>query len=197
MRIIGIAGGAGSGKSSLTQKLKAMFPHLVEVVEFDDYALQVSQVPFWNGVPNWEVPEAYDFLSLRQDILALQRGRSVVVMHLDTTEYVVNKKIVRKSLTIEPKPLIIVEGFLILHDPSIRELLDYSFFLDVSVETRLSRRKFPFPSAEYSSQVFVPMNGKYVDSTKMFADQVISVDGRSLEMVYSDVVNLLKKSGFL
>lgn len=195
--VVGIAGGAGSGKSTLAQALKSNYSDVVDVVEFDDYALPVEKVPHWSGVPNWEVPEAYDMLRFRRDLEALLQGRSVEVMHLDVNQYLINNLFVRRSLRIEPKSLIIVEGFLFLQDSSIRELLDYAFFLDVSVETRISRRKLPFPSSEYVLQVFVPMNEKYVDSTKQYADRIIFVDDCSRDMVYSNVVQVLKEVKFL
>lgn len=195
--LIGITGGAGAGKSTVAQALKNNYCEIIDVIEFDDYTLPTHQVPCWKGMQNWEVPEAYDFKKLKKDIEKLSYGYSIKVMHLDVEQYKHDMTIVRHAIKVEPKELLIVEGFLILHDAYIRELIDHVLFLDLPLEERISRRKFSFPTQEYIKEVFIPMNEKYVDFAKQYADTILSVDRKSKEAVYQSVVNALKKARFI
>ncbi len=126
---IGIAGGSGSGKSTLAVALAKKYPEQIAVLHLDDYGAKKENIPMLNGFLNREHPDAIRFDDLHRDLHALQNGHAITVRtksELYNPGYTLedDNKI---EYTIEPKHIIIVEGYLVFHDTRIRDLMDKKY----------------------------------------------------------------------
>lgn len=135
-RILAIAGGSCSGKSTLAAYLRDYVgADNCRLVRQDDYYHDIRER---GGSPmvNFDVPEALDFELLRENLLAFKRGESVALPNYDFTTHQ------RRTPTEprNPRPLIIVEGILLLGQPALRDVFDHSAFMRCAPELRLSRR---------------------------------------------------------
>lgn len=182
-KLIAIAGGTGAGKSTVAYALADKYPDKISIVHLDDYQWHGenrSKVPVHNGIRNWDHPDAIDWEALISDLKKLKAGESITIQ--SKSERLVPRKkkesdevpTPRLPMTVKPKPIIILEGYLSLWHPAVRELVDYSFFLDASHDTRVKRRT-NFLNPEYEQKILKPMHEQYVESTKQFADKIINV----------------------
>lgn len=149
---VGIAGGSGSGKSTLANALKEKFSSKIELVHLDDYIKPIQERPITNGLINTDHPDSIDFENLRNNL-----------------KNVTNK---------ESAQIILIEGFLLLHDEEIRKMLDISIYLDLCEEKRWARRLYKKDEAR-RNKILIPMHNKYIEPTKSFADHVIDVNNLS------------------
>lgn len=136
--LVGVAGGSGSGKTSLVRALRTSLPvDSVCVVSQDDYYHpKEMQAVDANGKVNFDLPTAVDLDGLTEDLQRLVSGRSI-----QKKEYTFNQE-GREPGTIElrPAPVILVEGLFVLHHEPIRELFDLRVFIDASESAQLDRR---------------------------------------------------------
>ncbi len=188
--IIGIAGGSGCGKSTLSYRLKDRYPELIEVVHFDDYQKEEVDVPFFKGMRNWDHPDAIDFKKLRTDITNLINDKHVEVMTKSSILNPAYEKTGRIKHILKPKIIIIVEGYLALHDKNIRDLFSLKIFLDIPIKESMRRRdKVTYnDEAEYNDNILIPMHSKYVAPAKQIADLSIDVMKNGKEKVF-DIVH--------
>lgn len=187
--LIGIAGGSGSGKSVLSYGLKDNYPDLIEVVHFDDYQKEESDVPLFNGMRNWDHPDAINFEQLQQDLLQLKEDKEVILM---TKSGILNPTYEDKGRirhTLKPKKIIIIEGYLALQNKKVANLLNLKIFLDIPIIESIKRRdKITYNNeTEYNHKILVPMHSKYVAPTKEIADLSIDVLKNDGEKVYKIV----------
>jgi uridine kinase len=190
---IGIAGGTGVGKSTLCHGLMDVHPGKIGLVQLDDYFKPEDLVPLYDGHKNWDCPEALYLDKLIEDVSILRSGQSVTISTKNerlNPDYATTDR--RIPVVFKPKPLLLVEGYLVLHDARLRELLDVSIFLELDHVTRLKRRVH-FMYDKYEQEVLVPMHERYVEPTKQFADYVISVSELSAQQVLSKTTELLKE----
>ena len=188
--IIGIAGGSGCGKSTLSYRLKDRYPELIEVVHFDDYQKEEVDVPFFKGMRNWDHPDAIDFKKLRTDITNLINDKHVEVMTKSSILNPAYEKVGRIKHILKPKIIIIVEGYLALHDKNIRDLFSLKIFLDIPIKESMRRRdKVTYnDESEYNDNILIPMHSKYVAPAKQIADLSIDVMKNGKEKVF-DIVH--------
>lgn len=178
MKIIGIAGGSGSGKTTFAKKvLDKIGIENSLILSMDSYYLDKQPEEFYsqNGNPNFDHPAAFDWELLNEHISRLKLGESINAPEYDFTT---NS---RKSDTIEitPKKIVIFEGIFALFDKSIRKNLDIKTFLHVDSDIRFTRRlhrdvndrgrSLESVIAQYYETVR-PMYQKYLDPQKQFAD---------------------------
>jgi uridine kinase len=181
--IIGIAGGTGSGKTTLAIELYKKYEGKSALVHLDDYFRKEAEIPKQSGFTNWEDPSALKFDELHRDLLILLEGKSFVTRtksELFNPAYNHSNPVKIEHL-VKPKPILIVEGFMLLYDESIRNLLDLKVFLDAPLREGAKRRsptKDPVDQ-EYFDTVLEPMYTKIVAPTKEFADLVIDVSDKS------------------
>ncbi len=138
--IIGICGGSGSGKTTLLKRLCTAFEDLKpSVFTMDNYYYPIEkQLLDENGYYNFDLPTALDKQRLVEDLRRLKNGESILVK-----EYHFNSPPDKHVLlTIEPSDLIIVEGLFLFHYAEVRELLDYSIFINVDHKIQLDRRLY-------------------------------------------------------
>lgn len=138
--IVGICGGSGSGKTTLLKRLAATFSDKnPSVFSMDNYYLPIEkQQNDRNGIVNFDLPTALDEQRLTEDLRTLAKGEPIEVK-----EYHFNSPPDKNVLiTLNSSELIIVEGLFLFHYEGVRELLDYSIFVDVDPLIQLDRRLY-------------------------------------------------------
>lgn len=138
--IVGICGGSGSGKTTLLKRLASVFSDKnPSIFSMDNYYLPIEkQQNDHNGVVNFDLPTALDETRLTDDLQTLANGCPIEVK-----EYHFNSPPDKNVLiTLNPSELIIVEGLFLFHYEGVRELLDYSVFVDVDPAVQLDRRLY-------------------------------------------------------
>lgn len=184
--IIGIAGGTGSGKTTLTEKLKAEFGEDVSVLYHDNYYKSHSEMPYEERTKlNYDHPDAFDTDLMIRDIQALRRGETV---RCPVYDYTIHD---RSGETVEVRPtkVIIVEGILIFENQALRELMDIKIFVDTDADVRILRRimrdvkkrgrSLDSVVKQYLTTV-KPMHEQFVEPSKRFADIVVLEGGHNL-----------------
>lgn len=184
--IIGIAGGAGSGKSTISEKLKSINgENKVQIIEQNSFAKDFSSMNFDERKKlNFEHPDSFDFYYLVRILKDLALGNDVSIPSFD---FVALER-TDNFQTISPKDIIIVEGSLILYEKKLRDLFDIKVFIDTDSDIRLIRRiikdtkekSMPLEKIilEYIS-VVKPTNINFVEPTKRFADIIIPEGGEN------------------
>jgi len=138
--IIGICGGSGSGKTTLLKRLYSKFGDLKpSVFSMDNYYFPIEKQEIdANGQYNFDLPTALDEEKLTSDLKHLKNGNQIIVK-----EYHFNSPPDKHVLiTLDPSELIIVEGLFLFHYEGVRELLDFSVFIDVDPKIQLDRRLY-------------------------------------------------------
>lgn len=178
-RAIGIAGGSCSGKSTLAHAVRdSLGEERCLILPQDDYFYGLSDAPEGKGGKNFDHPDAVDFDRLCADLAALKAGEAVERPQYDFTIHYPKAE----TVPTEPRPIILVDGILILCWPPLRELLDGSVFVRCDAETRLARRlKRDVESRgrereeilrQFGDQV-EPMHQRFVEPSAAYADIVL------------------------
>lgn len=138
--IIGICGGSGSGKTTLLKRLSQHFQDLKpSIFSMDNYYKPIHfQHVDENGEINFDLPSALNEKHLVEDLHQLIKGEPIEVI-----EYHFNAPPDKNVLiTLQPSDLVIVEGLFLFHYPGVREVLDFSIFIDVDLDVQLDRRLY-------------------------------------------------------
>ena len=135
--IIGIAGGTGSGKSTFTNRLKEFFGEQITVIYHDNYYRAHDDVSFEErqGI-NYDHPDSLETNLLVEHLMALKQGKSISCPVYDFTQHTRSKDV----KIIQPSPVILVEGILILQDERLRNLFDMKIFVEADADERILRR---------------------------------------------------------
>lgn len=136
--IIGIAGGSGSGKTSVTNKImNNLEGHSVALIEQDYYYKDQSHLTFEQRLKtNYDRPFAFDNDLLIQNLKSLQSGQSVEVPTYDYTNHTRSDK----TIAFQPKDVIIVEGIFALENEELRNMMDVKIYVDTDADLRILRR---------------------------------------------------------
>ena len=202
--IIGIAGGTGSGKSTLVKKLAEQFGGSVTMLSHDNYYKCRDEMPFEERCKlNYDEPAAMDTGLMVYHLQQLRRGESIDCPVYDFTQHNRSKETVR----IEPQKVIIVEGILIFENEDLRNLMDVKIFVDTDADIRLCRRikrdvnkrgrSLESVLEQYQTTV-KPMHEKYVEPSKKYADLVVPVGGKNqvaLDMIMGHIRRHLEQEG--
>lgn len=178
--IIGVVGGSGSGKSTFIDRLKEHFGDSIAVVHHDNYYRRQDNVPFEQRVKvNYDHPDSLETDLLVQHLEELKDGHAIECPVYDFSLH--NRS--DKTVTIEPKAVIIVEGILLFADDRLRDLCDIKIFVDADADERILRRvvrdveergrNLRGVIAQYLETV-KPMHYLYVEPTRALADIVIN-----------------------
>ncbi len=178
--IIGIAGGSGSGKSTFTNRIKSYFGDDVAVLYHDNYYRQQDGVPFETRVKvNYDHPDSLETDLLVEHLKELKAGRSI---HCPVYDYSQHNRSA-ETMQVDPRPIIIVEGILLLADDRLRNLLDIKVYVEADADERILRRISRDVSErgrdlngiidQYLTTV-KPMHYLYVEPTRAKADVVIN-----------------------
>lgn len=186
MLIIGIAGGTGSGKTTVVRKIIERLPvGEVAVIPQDSYYRDSSHIPAEERQKiNFDHPDSIEFELLIQHIKELKANRAIhqpVYSYLTCTRQ-------SDAVTVVPRDVIIVEGILILCNPELRELMDLKVFVDAEADDRLMRvimrdiaergRTVEKVLARYDDTV-KPMHVQFIEPTKRFADLIVPQGGNN------------------
>ncbi len=135
--LIAIAGGSGSGKTTVAQKIHEVFPDDSILICQDYYYKDLSHLPIEERAKiNFDHPDSIEFSLLREQLIALKKGKEVSLPQYDFKTH----SRLNKSLSASSKKIIIVEGLHLLAVPEIKELFDLKLFVDASEDIRLIRR---------------------------------------------------------
>jgi uridine kinase len=181
---IGIAGGTGSGKSTVAAKLAAAIPPgRCVVVDHDSYYRDQSHLtPAARAELNYDHPSSLDSGLLAEHLRELKAGRAVDVPIYDFVTH--TRK--RETRRVEPAPMVIVEGILVFVEAPVRDQLDIKIFVDTDADIRLMRRirrdleqrgrSFQSVRDQYYATVR-PMHIEYVEPSKRWADLIVPEGG--------------------
>ncbi|WP_414046224.1 uridine kinase [Macrococcus equi] len=182
--IIGIAGGSGSGKTSVTSKiLKNLEGYSVALIEQDYYYKNQDHLSFEERLKtNYDHPLAFDNDLLIQNLIDLRNGQTVKVPTYDYTNHTRSKK----TITFEPKDVIIVEGIFALENETLRDLMDVKIYVDTDADLRILRRmvrdieergRTMESVIDQYLTVVRPMHNQFIEPTKRYADIIIPEGG--------------------
>ncbi len=183
--IIGIAGGTGSGKTTVVRKIIESLPEgSVAVVSQDSYYKDSSHLPWEERrAQNFDEPRAFDWELLFKDLTLLREGKAIDEPVYD---YTTCSRLKDKTVHIEPRPVIILEGIMALVDPSIRAILDMKVFVDADSDERLIRvlrrdvlergRTMEDLVNRYQN-IIKPMHNLHIEPTKAHADLIVPQGG--------------------
>ena len=184
--IIGIAGGTGSGKTTLTERLKAEFQGDVSVLYHDNYYKSHSDMTYEERAKlNYDHPDAFETERMIADLQALRRGETVLCPVYDYTIHDRSPE----TLEVRPTKVILVEGILIFENKALRDLMDIKIFVDTDADVRILRRimrdvKKRGRSLDSVVQQYLttvkPMHEQFVEPSRRYADIVVPEGGRNL-----------------
>ena len=186
---IGIAGGTGSGKTTITRLLSERFGKDVSVIYYDNYYKAHDDLTYDERAKiNYDCPDAFDTELFLEDVSKLKRGEDVLCPVYDYTVH--NRS--NQTLLIKSAPVILLEGILLLSDERIRDLLDIKIFVDTDADVRILRRimrdvKERKRSLESVVEQYLttvkPMHEMYVEPSKRYANIIIPEGGHNMVAV--------------
>lgn len=201
MLIIGIAGGSGSGKTTVVRKIIEALPeNSVSVIPQDAYYYDNGHLSQEEKLKiNFDHPNSIEWNLLIDQLKQLKQGKSIP---LPMYNYVTCARSL-DTITIEPKKVVIVEGILILSNPALRKMLDIKLFVDIDSDERLMRiierdiiergRSYKDVLMHYSAFV-KPMHQQFIEPSKLFADLIVPQGGNNkvaIDMLVSRIrINL-------
>lgn len=184
--IIGIAGGTGSGKTTVVKKIvEALPPHYVAVVPLDSYYNDTtSMTEEERHAINFDHPDAFDWKLLSKQINDLRHG---IAIEQPTYSYLQCNRL-PETIHVEPKPVIIIEGIMTLLNKKLRDMMDLKIFVDTDPDERLIRniqrdtidrgRTVSMVVDRYL-KVLKPMHEQFIEPTKRYADLIIPQGGEN------------------
>ena len=184
--VIGIAGGTGSGKTTLMKNLINKYGENITVLSHDNYYKRHDEMTYEERCKlNYDEPAALETDLMAKHLDKLRQGESIECPVYDFTVH--NRS--DETITIIPRKVIIVEGILIFEDQPLRDLMDIRIFVDTDADVRLCRRikrdvnkrgrTLESVLTQYQETV-KPMHEKYVEPSKKFADIVVPEGGKNL-----------------
>ena len=186
MYVIGIAGGTGSGKTTFTDTLVGLFEENVTVIHHDNYYNVLDHLTYEERCKvNYDHPSSFDTKLMIEHIKKLRNGESIDEPVYD---YTIHNRDKEKTIRLDPKEILIIDGILILENKELCNLMDLKIFVDTDADTRLGRRilrdinergrSIESVLTQYEATV-KPMHEKYVEPSKKNADIVILEGGRN------------------
>ena len=200
--VIGIAGGTGSGKTTLMKNLISRFGDVVTVISHDNYYKRHDDIPYEERCRlNYDEPSAFDTSLMVYHLDQLRHGYSIECPVYDFTVH--NRS--SETIHIVPKKVIIVEGILIFENEELRNLMDIRIFVDTDADIRLCRRikrdvnkrgRTLESVLEQYQQTVKPMHEQYVEPSKKYADVIVPEGGKNLvalDMIVGRIQRHLKE----
>ena len=201
--VIGIAGGTGSGKTTLMKNLIARFAEDVTVLSHDNYYKRHDDLTYEERCClNYDEPAALETDLMARHLDQLRHGEAIDCPVYDFTVHNRSDETVR----IVPKKVIIVEGILIFENEPLRDLMDIRIFVDTDADVRLCRRikrdvnkrgRSLESVLQQYQQTVKPMHEKYVEPSKRFANIVVPEGGKNLvalDMIVGRIQRHLKEA---
>ena len=184
MLVIGIAGGTGSGKTTVVNKIISSFPPgEVAVLPQDSYYRDLSALPMEERAKvNFDEPASIEWELLVTQLNELKEGKNV---EMPTYSYLTCTR-QAETIRVSPRDVVIVEGILVLTDPILRNMLDVKVFVDADADDRLirvisrdcvERGRTPQAVIDRYQDVLKPMHSMYIEPSKRFADLIVPQGG--------------------
>jgi uridine kinase len=203
MLVIGIAGGTGSGKTTVVNRLLGYFKkNEVVVIPQDAYYKDNSQIPLEERQKiNFDHPDSLEFSLLVDHLNRLRRGEAI---EMPIYSYLTCLR-AKETVTVKPAHVAIVEGILILADPTLREMFDIKVFVDADADDRLERvikrdiaerGRDVLQVLERYQETVKPSHLQFIEPTKRYADLIIPFGGENrvaIEVLISIVEKHLRK----
>lgn len=207
MFIIGIAGGTGSGKTTVVKKIMEELPEAkVSLIPQDSYYKKAEP-----GVPleelrkkNFDHPDAFDWDLLFQHIEALKSGKPI---EQPVYSFLTCNRL-EETVHVEPTEVIIIEGILALYNKELRDLMDLRIYVDADSDERLIRvierdviergRTARMVMSRYQ-KVLKPMHREFIEPTKQYADLIIPQGGenvRAIRLVRSSIEKMIREKEY-
>ncbi|PTA68863.1 uridine kinase [Deinococcus arcticus] len=182
--MIGVAGGSGSGKTTVTRRvIETVGQQGVAVLNQDNYYRNQDDIPFDARLKtNYDHPAAFDWALLREHVDALMSGVPIAMPEYDFTQHTRSAH----TTTVLPAPVVVLEGFFALYDEELRERMHLKVFVDADADVRFIRRllrdtqergRTPQSVIEQYLEFVRPMHLSFVEPTKRYADVIIPHGG--------------------
>ncbi|MBN6887793.1 uridine kinase [Cytobacillus horneckiae] len=205
--VIGVAGGSGSGKTSVTRSIYDRFKgHSILMIEQDYYYKTQSHLPFEERLKtNYDHPLAFDNDLLIEHIQALINYEAIEKPVYNYSMHTRSEEVIM----VEPKDVVILEGILVLEDERLRDLMDIKLFVDTDADLRIIRRLFrdikergrTMDSViEQYVNVVRPMHNQFIEPTKRYADIIIPEGGHNhvaIDLMVTKIQTILEQKSFL
>jgi len=202
--IVGVAGGSGSGKSTVARNLaQALHAESVAFIDMDAYYLNFEHVALAERRKiNWDHPESFDWELLVDQLSRLASGETIEKPVYDFVSHTRSAQ----TVVVPPARVIVIDGILLFSDPRVRDLCDVKVFVDADADIRLIRRirrdmnKRGRPLDEILDQYVTtvqPMHLQFVEPTKRYADVIVPRGGHNavaVEMIVAKIQRQLSNS---
>jgi uridine kinase len=200
MLVVGIAGGTGSGKTTVVEKIVKRFnPDHVVVLPQDSYYKDNSHIPEEKRqLINFDHPSSLEFPLLIDHIKKLKSGRTIqqpVYSYITCTRS-------QETITVKPADVVIIEGILILTDARLRKLMDIKVFVDADADDRLGRvilrdinerGRSVLQILDRYEKTVKPMHLQFIEPTKRYADIIIPQGGNN-EVGINILTSIIEKN---
>jgi len=202
--VIGVAGGSGSGKSTVTREVLASIgPEMAAVVMQDDYYSDQSHLsPEERRKTNYDHPQAFDWPLMVQQVQALCRGEAI---EMPLYDFAADNRSSR-TVTVQPAPVIVIEGLFALFDADLRKMMSLKIFVDTAADVRFIRRlqrdiSERGRSTESVIQQYLdtvrPMHKQFIEPTKRHADVIFphGANAPAVDIITTKVASLIRDLG--
>lgn len=205
MLVIGIAGGTGSGKTTVVRKIIESLPKdEVAVMPQDCYYKDNVHIPLEERLKmNYDEPASIEWRLLCRQLEELKEGKEV---EMPTYDFLTCSR-QRETVTLKPRDVVVVEGILVLTDRKLREMLDVKVFVDADADERLirvitrdciERGRTPQMVIDRYQETLKPMHELYIEPSKRYADLIVPQGGNNkvaIKLLTDYIRSLLKNPG--
>ncbi|KMN29802.1 MULTISPECIES: uridine kinase [Chromobacterium] len=198
--IIGVAGGSGSGKTTVTnQVLETIGSEMAAVIIQDFYYRDQSHLTFEQRLAtNYDHPQAFDWPLLIEHIDDLRNGRAIEMPVYDFA----NHTRAEETITVQPAPVIVIEGLFPLYDAALRDMMSLKIFVDTDSDVRFIRRlkrditergRTTDSVIEQYLTTVRPMHNQFIEPTKRFADVILphGANDPAVDIITTKVASLM------
>lgn len=186
MLVIGIAGGSGSGKTTVVRSIQKKLKGNVVVIPQDSYYKDSSHLPMEERQKiNFDHPDAIDFDLLKDQVAQLKQGKTI---EQPVYSYITCSRSKTETVRVEPAEVVIIEGILIFNCKELREQMDIKIFVDADDDDRLmriivrdiaERGRSVETAIEHYSRTVKPMHLQFIEPSKRYADIIIPQGGHN------------------
>lgn len=204
MLIIGIAGGTGSGKTTVVNKIIESLPKdEVTVIPQDSYYNDNAHIPLEERLKmNYDEPSSIEWPLLCRHLKQLREGKSI---ERPTYDFLTCSRL-KETVTLNPRDVVVVEGILVLTDVALREMMDVKVFVDADADERLirviqrdciERGRTPQMVIDRYQETLKPMHELYIEPSKRYADLIVPQGGNNKVaiMLLTDYIRSLLSNG--